>query len=106
MGDQKKIQIKAEYLIKNDKKGGRRKKKKKPKDTFIKPTKVRQAFINRIKNYQKVKDPLEGGKKKDNQFKTDFKSSLNYLNSIVERKQTKKRHRKEKKRKRFEAKKK
>ena len=105
MGQTKKIQINAAYLTSHE--GGRMKKRKeKPKvKHYITPNKVKRALMNRIKEHQhKQKNKKEGEKNKpDNVFATDFKKTLTYLDSVVNKKQTMKRQRKRRRRKRKDA---
>ena len=104
MGQTKKIQINAAYLTSHE--GGRMKKRKeKPKvKHYITPNKVKRALMDRIKEHQhKQKQQKEGGKNKpDNVFATDFKKTLTYLDSVVNKNQTMKRQRKHRRRKRKE----
>ena len=100
MGRTKKIQIKAEFLTQD---GRRRKKKQKPKiNNLIKPNKVKRALMKRIAEHHKQQKQQEQGEKEQAVFKTDFKETLSYLNSVVKNKtlkQEKKRKRRERKRK-------
>ena len=83
MGKTKKIQIKAEYLSTNSER--RKNERKKPKmNRFISPNKVKRALIGKIKDYQKKQE-----EKKNTPppvFATNFKETLNYLDSVVDKK--------------------
>ena len=100
MGKTKKIQIKAEFLTQE---GGKRKKKVKPKiNNLIKPNKVKRALMKRIAEHQQQQKQNKQVEKKQAVFKTDFKDTLSYLNSVVKNKtlkQEKKKRRRERKRK-------
>ena len=99
MGKTKKIQIKAEYL--STQIGKRRKRKEKPKmKNYMTPNKVQRALIDRIKEHQK-KQEIEGDDKKEKPvFATDFKSTLNYLDTLKNKTIKKDIVKKEKKRRR------
>ena len=98
MGQTKKIKINAEYLIHEKKKRGGKKLKPQVKN-LLTANKVKAALINRIKIHQQKQK--QGGKQPlPSTFTTNFKESLNYLDSIVNKKQTLKHEKKKKRRRR------
>ena len=100
----KTIKINPQYLVQDKKSGGRRKKeRKKVKPQLnIQPNGVRDKLIKKIKDHRKRQNELKKSAI-DNQEELDpFKSSLEYLNSVIEKSETKKRNRKKKKNKKLE----
>ncbi len=94
MGKTKKIQINAEYLTAQQ--SNKKKRKEKPKGgCFISPNKVRRALMDRVKKHQLEK--MSGGEKEAAPLpKANFRETLSYLNSVVNRKNTLKAERKQK----------
>ena len=79
MSSKKTIQINPEFLRMN--KSKKRVKRKKPDfSTTLKPNNIKKQLLQKIKEHQQKvkKDDMKPGDNNE-KFRTDFKTSLNYL---------------------------
>ena len=106
MSDARKtIQINPQYL-KHEQKGSGRKKKSRSKvkpNLNIQPNGVRDKLLQKIKDHRRKqhdlkKKEMSGG---DNADADSFQSSLKYLNSVIEKSETKK-HRRQRRKKKYQ----
>ena len=96
----KKIQINAEYLTNQERRG--KKKKKKPQvKHFMTPNRMKKALMERVALHQKARKEKDKSVKEEKEaeinFAGDFKETLSYLNKVVDNKKTLK-HKKKKRR--------
>jgi chromosome segregation ATPase len=87
----KTIQINPQYLI-HDKKGGRKKKarnKVKP-NLNIQPNGIRDKLIQKIKDHRHRQNSIKQNAVNNQDGGDPFKSSLEYLNSVIQKSETKK----------------
>jgi len=96
----KTIQINPKYLL-HDKKVGRKKKgrnKVKP-NLNIQPNGVREQLIQKIKNHRQRQNELKMNANDAKEEGDPFKSSLEYLNSVIQKSETKKQRKRRRKKK-------
>ena len=93
-GIRKTIQINPQYLI-NDKKAARKKKgrsKVKP-NLNIQPNGVRDKLLQKIKDHRQRQNELKKNADSTPDTTDPFKASLEYLNSVIQKSETKKKRR-------------
>ena len=90
MSVRKTIQINPEFLKMN--KSKKRRKRKKPAfSTTLKPNNIKKQLMQRIKEHQqKVKDDNTKPDNDNEKFRTDFKTSLTYLQKMIGEKKKRK----------------
>lgn len=93
MSARKTIQISPEFLRMS--KSKKREKRRKPQfNTTLKPNNIKRQLLQKIKEHQQQQQMTAQDNERTDKFKTDFKTSMNYLQKMISEKKRKKQKRK------------
>jgi septal ring factor EnvC (AmiA/AmiB activator) len=97
----KTIQINPKYLIHDKKSTGRKKKARDDltKNLAIQPNGVRDKLLQKIKDHRQRQNELKNTADSKPDTSDPFKTSLEYLNSVIQKSETKKQRRRQRRRK-------